>query len=113
PARAVPVAVLAGADRGVVPVAEADPAPRAAGVRGEHSLDRGDACLRGRGEGIAALDHFAWRQHPGLRIRKTRFRGDGGVAVCGIDQAAGNAVDVDGDRAVAEAGAAAGDGTGL
>ncbi len=32
------------------------------------------------GEGLAALDHAARRQHPGLRIRQARFRRDGGVA---------------------------------
>ena len=34
----------------------------------EHYPDRGDAGVRRRGEGLAALDHAARRQHPGLRI---------------------------------------------
>ena len=75
--------------------------------------DRGDAGVRRRGEGLAALDHAARRQHPGLRIRQARFRRDGGVAVCGIDQAAGNAGDLDGDRAAVDAGVALGDGAGF
>ena len=33
--------------------------------------DRGDAGVRPRGEGLAALDHAARRQHPGLRIRQS------------------------------------------
>ena len=39
---------LHGADRRVVPVAEADPPPRAAGVRGLDRADRGDAGVRRR-----------------------------------------------------------------
>ena len=33
----------------------------------EHHPHRGDAGVRARGKGIAALDHAAWRQHPGLQ----------------------------------------------
>ena len=89
------------------------PPRRAPGVRGLDRADRGDACVRRRGQGIAALDHAARRQHPGLRIRKARFRRDRGMAVCGIDQAPGNAGDLDGDGAAVAAGVAAGDGAGF
>ena len=37
------------------------------------------------GQGLAALDHAARRQHPGLRIRQARLRRDRGLAVRGID----------------------------
>ena len=47
-------------------------------------------------KGSQALDHPARRQHPGLRIRKARLRRRRGLAVCGIDEAAGNAGDLDG-----------------
>ena len=75
--------------------------------------DRGDAADRPRGQGLAALDHPARRQHPGLRIRQARLRRARGLAVCGIGAAAGNAGDLDGAGAAADAGVAAGDGAGF
>ncbi len=75
-----------------------------------HRADRGDAADRPRGQGLAALDHADRRQHPGVRIRQAGLRGAGGVAVCGIDAAAGNAGDLDGAGAAADAGVAVGDG---
>ena len=50
------------------------------------------------------------RQHPGFGICQACFRGARRLAVCGIDQAAGNAGDLDGAGAFVDAGLAAGDG---
>ena len=66
--------------------------------------DRRDAADRARGEGLAALDHAARPQHPGLRIRKAVLCRGRGLAVLGIDQEAGNAGDLDGAGAAADAG---------
>jgi cell division protein FtsW len=70
------------ADRGLVPVAAANSPHRADRVCALDRADRGDALVRSRGQGLAALDHPDRRQHPGFRIRQAGLRGDGGVAVC-------------------------------
>ena len=92
-------------------VSGAAPYPEVGACRLHHGHDvpRGDAGLRHRGKGCAALDRAARRQHPAVRIRQTRFCHSYCLAVCRIHPPSGNAGQQRGARAAAAGDVVSGD----
>lgn len=81
-----------------------DPRRRAGRVRVSIALIVATLLLGPEVKGCGAGSRWSARQHPGLRRVEARFRRDRGVAVCRIDEAAGNASDLDGAGALDDAG---------
>ena len=91
PPHPVPGADRRGAAGDLVPVAAADPARRAGRVPGQPAAGRGDAVLRRRDQGRAALARHLRHQHAAVGVPQARLRHPDRLAVCRIDAAAGDA----------------------
>ena len=85
----IPALIAAAGD--LAPVGAQHPAGGAGGLHREPAADRGDANVRRRGQGRAALDRHSRRQYPAVGIPQAGLRHPDRLAVRRIGATAGNA----------------------